>query len=208
MKPKALFFFLVLLHHPQIPHGLLTIVSASPRTLNNQSKNTDQSVPANRYKLGQPITVKESLTLKLVKGSSKSIELFASKQITNETPLVLDVEFNGPTDKGYVFFWGLSEDKDKSDSYLQAGEERIAPEGFAAYSNVEGDKPLVARITDMNIVETSTGKRFAMVNLRESKKVVSFLFDLKGKQLGQAKELIVSFAMGKDQNYSFVIEIN
>jgi hypothetical protein len=154
-----------------------------------------------QYKLGETIRVRDGLTLKVVPGGTKSIELLSSKVGAEKTPFLLDLEFDsGQLVENAVcdFEFGSSVEDKGSPILLDIGEEKIGPEGSMA-ADVRG----VA-------LRDKAGKRHFMTWLHEGKTTVAILFGLTGGQLKEKKKLILNFGINMDKNetYSFVIQLD
>lgn len=186
-------------------YGLLYGSSAALPTKSSDASQNTSPASAKQYRLGEAIQVREGITLKIVPGSSKSVELFKSKLRVTDASIVLDVEFEmKPSAGGGIFAFELGESVGKSGVFLNAGEEKITPKGVGLFPNSEGAArgrvPSAVRVEDgLHIMgATSTGRQ-----------PVSFLFELNADQLKLKKKLTLNIMISPpEERYSFVIDLD
>jgi hypothetical protein len=197
MKLKTAIIVLPWLCFAQPIYGLL---SGSGATQSGDASQTTSSASAKQYKLGETIHLREGVTLKIVPGSSKSVELFASHGVAIATSYVLDLEFELRPGDAEALMFVLGKGVDKSDVFLNSGPDKIMPSAWGFFPGSQQFKPSVGS------VDVEDGLHVGPI--LEGKARFSFLFELSGDQLKQKKKLALNFTFLPKERWSFVIDLD
>lgn len=162
------------------------------------ASQTNSPAASKHYKLGQIIQLKKGLTLKILRGSAKSLQLFTSNRMVTDTSFVIDLEFGvSPQSEGEVLYFKLGESQGSSDVFLKAGEEILMPIWWGSFLGPR--KPQSGRVEDRLIV---------MPIMESGKNIMSFQFDLNSDRMKQKKKLEINFEVLEKVYFSFVIDLD